>query len=176
MALEGGRELLLVVGNLLEEPVDAIVNAANGHLAHGGGVAAAIERAAGRRLTEEGDAYVRAHGPVKTGEACVTTAGDLPHMGVIHAVGPRQGEGGEEEKLVRAVSSALVLASQSGWGSMALPAISSGIFAVPIETCARAYVRGVREFFRDRPEASVRSVRLVVFPGPIVEAVWALMA
>ena len=85
----------MVRGNLLEEPVDAIVNAANGRLAHGGGVAGIISRAAGPALQEESDSIVRHRGPVPTGSAVVTTAGKLPFKGVIHAVGPRYGEGDE---------------------------------------------------------------------------------
>ena len=94
----------MVRGNLLEEPVDAIVNAANGHLAHGGGVAGIIARAAGPDLQKESDLLVQKHGAFPTGSAVVTTAGKLPFKGVIHAVGPRQGEGDEEEKLVRALT------------------------------------------------------------------------
>ena len=65
-------------GNLLDQPVDAIVNAANGHLAHGGGVAAAISSAAGPALDEESERIVRKRGPIPTGDAVITTAGDLP--------------------------------------------------------------------------------------------------
>ena len=89
----------MVRGNLLEEPVDAIVNAANGHLAHGGGVAGVISRAAGPELQLESDRLVAERGPYPTGSAVVTTAGKLPFKGVIHAVGPRLGEGDEETKL-----------------------------------------------------------------------------
>ena len=82
----GGRVFEVVTGDLLSERVDAIVNAANGHLAHGGGVAAAIARAAGFALVEEGDRIVSRLGPVDVGDAVVTTAGRLPFQGVIHAV------------------------------------------------------------------------------------------
>jgi len=93
----GGHAFEVVAGNLLEEKADAIVNAANAHLAHGGGVAAAIARAAGPALEEEGDRIVAGCGPVEVGEAVVTTAGRLPFKGVIHAVGPHQGLGGLHE-------------------------------------------------------------------------------
>ena len=91
----------MVRGNLLEEPVDAIVNAANGHLAHGGGVAGIISRAAGPALQRSPIAWFAEHGPFPTGAAVVTTAGKLPFKGVIHAVGPRQGEGDEEASCFR---------------------------------------------------------------------------
>jgi putative ATPase len=169
--LAGGREFLVVVGDLLAEPVDAIVNAANGQLAHGGGVAAAIARAAGPALEEEGDRVVAERGSVPVGEAVVTTAGRLPFQGVVHAVGPRLGEGDEEGKLVAALRSAFARASERGWSSLSFPAVSSGIFAVPLPVCARAYVRAAREFFAAQPDSPLRSVRLCLMRGPLVELV-----
>lgn len=167
----GGRRAVLVVGDLLEEPVDAIVNAANGLLVHGGGVAAAIAGAAGTALEAEGRAYVSRHGPIPVGQAVATTAGALPFLGVIHAVGPRQGEGNEERSLAQAVVSALTCAQERGWRSVSLPAISSGIFAVPLQTCARAYVAGIVRFFSEHADTGVREVRICLRPGPLVELV-----
>lgn len=175
IGLPGGLALHLVVGDLLAQSVDAIVNAANGYLAHGGGVAAVIARAAGPELEREGRAYVAAHGPVPTGEATVTTAGDLPFRGVIHAVGPRQGEGDEEAKLTQAVSNALLRAHERGWASVAMPAISSGIFSVPPALCARAYVAGVRRHVSENPGSSVRDVTICLLEGPLVALVSAAM-
>jgi O-acetyl-ADP-ribose deacetylase (regulator of RNase III) len=154
----------VVRGNLLDEPVDAIVNAANGHLAHGGGVAGIIARAAGPELQAESDRLVHERGPFKTGSAVVTTAGKLPFKGVIHAVGPRQGEGDEEEKLVRALTAAFACAKDKGWGSVSFPAVSSGIFAVPLEVCARAYARAARA-------SPLRNVRLCLRDQPVIDAV-----
>jgi O-acetyl-ADP-ribose deacetylase (regulator of RNase III) len=171
----GGRAFELVLGNLLEEPVDAIVNAANGRLAHGGGVAAAIARAAGPALTEEGDRIVAARGPIPVGEAVVTTAGKLPFEGVIHAVGPHQGLGQEEERLAAALRAAFLRAHERGWSSVSFPAVSSGIFAVPLDVCSRAYVTAVRGFWADHPESSVTSLRLCLFPGPLVDLVKAAL-
>jgi len=167
----GGRRFRVVVGDLLREPVDAIVNAANGHLAHGGGVAALIARAAGPAFVEEGRMLVDARGPVPTGEAVVTTAGELPYLGVIHAVGPHLGEGNEEEKLTCAIAATLARANERGWRSLSFPAVSSGIFAVPLETCARAYVAGVRRHFAACPDSSLREVRLCLLEGPLVHLV-----
>ena len=151
-------------GNLLDEPVDAIVNAANGHLAHGGGVAGIISRAAGAELQKESDLLVQRHGPFPTGSAVVTTAGKLPFKGVIHAVGPRQGEGDEEEKLVRALTAAFACAKEKGWTSVSFPAVSSGIFAVPLDVCARAYVKAARA-------SPLSKVRLCLRDQPVIEAV-----
>jgi O-acetyl-ADP-ribose deacetylase (regulator of RNase III) len=153
-----------VRGNLLDEPVDAIVNAANGHLAHGGGVAGIIARAAGPELQKESDLLVQKHGSFPTGSAVVTTAGKLPFKGVIHAVGPRQGEGDEETKLVRALTSAFACAKERGWSSVSFPAVSSGIFAVPLDVCARAYVRAARA-------SSLSNVRLCLRDQPVIDAV-----
>ena len=154
----------MVQGNLLEEPVDAIVNAANGHLAHGGGVAGVISRAAGPKLQEESNALVRKHGPYRTGSAVITAAGKLPFKGVIHAVGPRYGEGDEEQKLLLALSSAFSLAEERGWQSVAFPGVSSGLFAVPLDVCARAYLAAARR-------AALRKVRLCLRDQPVIDAV-----
>jgi putative ATPase len=164
----GARVFEVVVGDLLKEPVDAIVNAANGHLAHGGGVAAAIARAAGPALEEDGDRIVAERGPIPVGEAVVTTAGRLPFRGVIHAVGPHQGAGREEERLAQALEAAFLRAHERAWASVSFPAVSSGIFAVPLGVCARAYVRAVRGFFAAHPDTSLRTVRLCLFDGPLV--------
>jgi O-acetyl-ADP-ribose deacetylase (regulator of RNase III) len=152
-----------VRGDLLAEPVDAIVNAANGHLAHGGGVAGIISRAAGPALQRESDELAK-HSPFPTGSAVVTTAGKLPFKGVIHAVGPRQGEGDEEEKLVRALAAAFTRARERGWESVSFPAVSSGIFAVPLDVCARAYLRAARA-------SPLRKVRLCLRDQPVIDAV-----
>jgi O-acetyl-ADP-ribose deacetylase len=153
-----------VQGNLLDEPVDAIVNAANAHLAHGGGVAGIISRAAGPELQAESDRLVQARGPFPTGSAVVTGAGKLPFKGVIHAVGPRQGEGDEEAKLFRALASAFACAKERGWSSVSFPAVSSGIFAVPLEICARAYLKAMRA-------SPLSKVRLCLRDQPIIDAV-----
>jgi O-acetyl-ADP-ribose deacetylase (regulator of RNase III) len=153
-----------VRGNLLDEPADAIVNAANGHLAHGGGVAGIISRAAGPHLDQESALLVQRHGPFPTGTAVVTTAGRLPFKGVIHAVGPRQGEGDEEAKLVQALTAAFARARERGWEAVSFPAVSSGIFAVPLDVCARAYLKAARA-------SPLCNVRLCLRDQPVIDAV-----
>lgn len=166
-----GQVFEVAVADLLAEATDAIVNAANGHLAHGGGVAAAISDAAGPALDRESERIVQKRGPIPTGDAVITTAGELPFKGVIHVVGPRLGEGDEEGKLVRGLKAAFRLAQERGWRSVSFPAVSAGIFAVPVAVCAKAYVRAVREFFAENPRSAVTTLRLVLFQGPMLEAV-----
>jgi O-acetyl-ADP-ribose deacetylase len=153
-----------VRGDLLREPVEAIVNAANGHLAHGGGVAGIIARAAGPALQAESDRLVAARGPFPAGSAVVTGAGALPFKGVIHAVGPRYGEGDEENKLFNALTAAWARAQENGWESVSFPAVSSGIFAVPLGICARAYLGAART-------SPLRNVRLCLRDQPVIDAV-----
>jgi O-acetyl-ADP-ribose deacetylase (regulator of RNase III) len=153
-----------VRGDLLQEPVEAIVNAANGHLAHCGGVAGIISRAAGPALQAESDTLVAARGPLPTGSAVVTTAGALPFKGVIHAVGPRYGEGDEEQKLFDALTNSFRVARENGWNSVSFPAVSSGIFAVPLYICARAYLKAARA-------SPLRNVRLCLRDQPAIDAV-----
>jgi O-acetyl-ADP-ribose deacetylase (regulator of RNase III) len=169
----GGGTFAVVLGNLLEERVDGIVNAANSHLAHGGGVAGAISAAAGAALDDEGERIVRARGPIPAGSAVLTTAGRLPFRGVIHAVGPRLGEGDEAERLASALRAAFGIAHDEGWSSLSFPAVSSGIFAVPADVCARAYLRAVDRFFAEHPGTPLKTIRLVLFPGPMADAVQA---
>lgn len=132
----------VVRGDITEAPVDAVVNAANSHLAHGGGVAGAIVRKGGGVIQEESDRI----GYVPVGQSVVTTAGSLPARFVIHAVGPRWGEGDEEAKLRSAVRSTLELAEKKGFASIAMPAISAGIFGFPKDRCARIIVAEIAAF------------------------------
>lgn len=171
-----GQRFEVVSGDLLSQPVDAIFNAANGHLAHGGGVAGIISRAAGTELDRESAQIVRERGPLATGAAAVTTAGRLPFKGVIHVVGPRQGEGDEEALLGRAITSGFARAEEAGWRSVALPAVSAGIFAVPLEVCARAYRRAVWGWYEAQPRTPLALVRLCLRDAPVIEAVLAEMA
>lgn len=94
----------------------------------------------------------------------MTGAGKLPFRGVIHAVGPRQGEGQEETKLLNALQAAFRLAKERGWESVAFPAVSSGIFSVPAPVCARAYVAAARA-------APLRKVTLCLRDQPVIDAV-----
>ncbi len=167
----GGRRFQVVVNDLLAEPVDCIVNAANGGLSHGGGIAAIIAEAAGEALEADSARVVAKLGRIPTGQAALTTAGDLPYKAVIHAVGPRQGEGNEENLLVSALKSSFTLAAKHGYASLAFPAVSAGIFAVPASTCARAYRRAVKEYWQEHPDSPLHLIRLCLVAGPVLEEV-----
>lgn len=166
-----GEVFCVVEGDLLKEPVDCIVNAANSHLAHDGGVAAVIARAAGPELIQESLALVKRNGPISTGSASITSAGRLPFKGVIHAVGPRWGEGNEEEKLVSALITSFTLAAGRSWSSLSFPAVSSGIFAVPPDICFRAYFRAVEKFFHEVQDSPLKIIRLCLIPGTFPDVI-----
>ncbi|MFL6413996.1 MAG: macro domain-containing protein [Nitrososphaeraceae archaeon] len=147
--LHNNRILRLVKGDITERNVDAIVNAANSYLKHGGGVAAAIVRKGGTIIQKESDKIITARGLVPVGSAVITTAGKLPCKAVIHTVGPRMGEGNEDYKLRKAVRSSLILASEKGFKSISMPAISSGIFGFPKDRCAKILVEESKTFLQD---------------------------
>jgi O-acetyl-ADP-ribose deacetylase len=157
-----GAVVEAVLGDLTEERVDAVVNAANSHLAHGGGLAAAIVRRGGLVIQQESDRLA----PVAVGHAAATTAGALPARWVIHAVGPRWGEGAEEEKLRSAVRSSLDAAAELGAGSVAIPAISTGIFGYPKEDGTRTIVDEVLRWLQGQSRPSITHVRLTAFDQP----------
>ncbi|MGA9533659.1 MAG: macro domain-containing protein [Anaerolineales bacterium] len=161
--MANGLRLLLVHGDITEQRVDAIVNAANEALQHGGGVAAAIRRKGGPSIQAESDAWVAEHGRASHDRPALTTAGDLPSRLVIHAVGPRWGAGDEHAKLHRAVSTSLELAEREGLTSLAMPAISTGIFGFPKQEAAEVILRAIEEFDKANPDSSVQEIRLTLF-------------
>ena len=134
----------MIRGDITERIVDAIVNAANSNLYHGGGVAAAIVAKGGQIIQEESEKI----GYVRTGNAVMTSAGKLPCKAVIHVVGPRNGEGRENEKLTQAINSVLKLAQQKNFKSISIPAISAGIFGFPKYKCAKILVQESINFIK----------------------------
>jgi O-acetyl-ADP-ribose deacetylase (regulator of RNase III) len=142
----GKTVLELMVGDITAMPTDAIVNAANSRLAHGGGVAGAISQKAGPSVQQESDLWVAARGVVQTGFCAITGAGSLPARYVIHAVGPRMGEGEEGAKLKLATLSSLEMAEKHNLRSIAFPAISTGIFGCPMDLCAAGMLFTVLDY------------------------------
>lgn len=162
-SLSPTTRLEIAEGDLTQEPVDAIVNAANSQLAHGGGIAGAIVHAGGQSIQDESDAWVRQHGPVSHDRPAYTSAGKLPARYVIHAVGPRWGEGDEDRKLVQAITGCLKCAETLGLHSLALPAISTGIFGFPKERAARIFFETFVSYFSANPESPLQLVRLTLY-------------
>jgi len=155
-----GHTIEIVRGDITEERTDAIVNAANSSLQHGGGVALAIVRAAGKKVTEESREYVRQHGEVPTGGAMVTTGGELNAAYIIHAVGPVWGTGDEDEKLRQAILSSLAICDEYALTSCSFPAISSGIFGFPNDRCADIFLKTLYDYFNQNPDSPLKQVRL----------------
>jgi len=153
----------VVEGDITTQEVDVVVNAANATLLHGGGVAAAIARAGGVVIDEESRAWVKANGPVRPGAAAVTSAGDMPASDVVHVVGPVYAAGGDsEEKLQMAVRAALDTAQHLGASSVAMPAISAGIYGYPVEQATAIIGVTVGSWLTDNPGVFAE-VRLVAF-------------
>ena len=164
------QTLQLVQGDLTAEAVDAIVNAANSHLQHGGGVAGIIVRRGGYNIQTESDAWVREHGPVSHAEPAFTGAGHLPCRYIIHSVGPVWGEGNEDDKLGAAISGSLTLADRLGLHSIAFPAISTGIFGFPKERAADVIFTAIDHYFTLHPSSGLQIVRLTLFDQPTIAA------
>ena len=136
--------LELMEGDITDLEVDAIVNAANEELVLGAGVAGSILEKGGESIQRECTRI----GGTPVGTAVMTGAGDLLAKRVIHAVGPKMGEGDEDRKLSSAVRSALALADRHGLKSIALPAISTGVFGFPVDRCARILLTEVHRYLQ----------------------------
>jgi len=163
--LPNGLALQLVHGDLTIEAVDAIVNAANRDLAHGGGVAGRIAARGGPVIQRESNEWRRERGPVSHDAPAWTNAGDLPCRFVIHAVGPVWGEGDEDAKLAAAVAGSLRVADDLGAVSIALPAISTGIFGFPRERAAPVFFEAIAT----HAPQTLRQVRLVLYDDPTLQ-------
>jgi len=166
----GGQKLTLAQGDVSQEAVDAIVNAANQELLHGGGVAALIVRAGGRVIQEESAAWVMAKGPVSHDRPAYTSAGSLPAKYVIHAVGPVWGSGQEDQKLAAAVAGSLRTAESLGLRSIAFPAISTGIFGFPKKRAAKVIYTAIEDHCSSQPGSRLTDIRVVVYDESTTEA------
>ncbi len=155
----------LVVGDITKQDLDVIVNAANSTLLGGGGVDGAIHRAGGPAILEECREIRRTRYPkgLPTGEAVLTTGGQLPARCVIHTVGPIFGqEGGREAELLAACyRNSLGLAVEHSLSSIAFPAISTGIYAYPLSEAAAVSSLAIKEFLM--ADSFMKEVRLVFF-------------
>lgn len=159
----GAAVLRVVQDDITTLDVDAVVNAANERLTHGGGVAAALARAGGDEVQQASDAWVDQHGPVRPGTAAVTTAGRMPARMIVHVVGPRYREGQDNAELLeQAVRAALDAADDADATSIALPAISAGIFGYPPAEATAIIARTCGAWLSEA-DRTVRDVVLVGF-------------
>ncbi len=160
MEIQVGRSVLeLVEGDITRQDTEAIVNAANNSLLGGGGVDGAIHRAGGPQILEE----CRQIGGCPTGEARVTTGGNLQARYVIHTVGPvyKDGLHREPELLASCYRESLKLASAKGIKTVAFPSISTGAYGYPLAAAARIALQTVKAYLADHPE--IEQVRFVLF-------------
>ncbi|KAM7321971.1 hypothetical protein ACRRTK_018812 [Alexandromys fortis] len=169
-----GVTLIVQQGDLARFPADVVVNAANENLKHIGGLALALSNAAGPELQAECDKIVRNGGMVKTGNAVISKPGKLPCHHVIHAVGPRWNRNKAQEcvlLLKRAVERSLTLAEEVKCQSIALPAISSGIFDFPLDQCVATIVSAIKDNFQRKPDRrTLKKIYLVDISAKVAGA------
>jgi len=161
----GNATLSIVEGDITREETDAIVNAANSGLRGGGGVDGAIHRAGGPAIMEE----CRKIGHCPTGQAVITTGGNLKARYVIHTVGPVWSGGGRNEAglLQSAYLESLKLASKKGLKSVSFPAISTGAYGYPLNDAARIALKTAIDYLKEHPE--IETVRFVLFGKPMYD-------
>jgi O-acetyl-ADP-ribose deacetylase (regulator of RNase III) len=162
-------ELTVVEGDITQQRVDAVVNAANERMRGGGGVDGAIHRAGGPAILEDCIAKIPDGSRLPTGQAVATTAGNLPARWVIHVVGPVHGAG-TRDQLVSCYANALRVADEVGARSLAFPLVSAGVYGWPLEDAIRAAV----DTLRSTP-TQVEEARIVAFGSPTYEAVLAAL-
>jgi O-acetyl-ADP-ribose deacetylase (regulator of RNase III) len=166
MEIKVGQSVLaLVEGDITRQDTEAIVNAANSALRVGGGVDGAINRAGGPKIQEE----CRRLGGCPTGQAVITTGGNLKAKYVIHAVGPiyQDGRQGEPELLASCYRESLKLASANGIKSVAFPSLSTGVYGYPVADAAHIALKTAKEYLSQHPE--IQLVRFVLFGKPTYE-------
>ncbi|KAI8499429.1 hypothetical protein Bbelb_224800 [Branchiostoma belcheri] len=160
-----GIQIVVAQGDITQQRVDVIANAANEFLKHGGGVAAAISNAGGPSIQKESNDHVKTNGRVRVTQSAVTSGGKLPCKQIIHAVGPKWERGNEEEEtaerqLPQTCCNILTKASATLRAeSVAIPAISSGIFGMPKNKCAQSLLSGLQKFLqRASPSCTLRKI------------------
>lgn len=173
--LKSGVEVSVWKADLTKFPVDAVVNAANSQLQHCGGLALALSKAGGPKVQQESDYYIKKYGDVETGGAVIGDPGLLPCKMIIHAVGPqlsryRPNVSKAEPLLKKTIRSILGLVEKKHLETVAIPAISSGLFHYPLPKCAEAIVLTVKEFYENRSFSGrlPKEIRLVNHDEPTV--------
>jgi O-acetyl-ADP-ribose deacetylase (regulator of RNase III) len=159
----GETSLVAVRADLTSLGLDAIVNAANVELRHGGGIARAIALAGGQAIDEESAAWIDQYGPLEPGVAALTSAGHMPSSYVIHVAGPIHCEGQDNETLLAAaVFAALDMGTEIGVHSIGFPAVSAGIYGYPKDEATAVIAESAAEYL-DATDTTIRSVWLVGF-------------
>lgn len=166
--LPTGQTIQIVQGDITTEYVDAIVNAANENLQHGGGVAWAISKKGGGTIQAESDDWIRQRGPVPHSHPAWTSGGLLPSKFVVHAVGPIWGASDEDRKLADAVTGSLRVADELKCESIAFPAISTGIFGFPKDRAAGIIFSTIEKYF-EGASSNLKVVKLVLFDQATVD-------
>jgi O-acetyl-ADP-ribose deacetylase (regulator of RNase III) len=167
--LSKGQTLQIVQGDITTEEVGAIVNAANEHLQHGGGVAWAIVRRGGDVIQTESDKWIQQHGLVSHAHPAWTLGGALPAKYIIHAVRPVWGDGDEDKKLADAISGSLRVGDELKLESIAMPAISTGIFGFPKERAAAIIFAAIEKYFSEVQNSMLRKIRIVLFDDATIQ-------
>src|SRR5690242_5613623 len=167
--LSTGQSIQIVQGDITTEEVDAIVNAANEHLQHGGGVAWAISKKGGSAIQKESNDWIRKHGTVPHSTPAWTSGGLLPAKYVIHAVGPVWGDGNEDNNLESAVIGSLRVADELKCSSIAMPAISTGIFGFPKDRAAGLIFSAIEKYFIENSSSGLNIVKLILFDQPTLD-------
>jgi O-acetyl-ADP-ribose deacetylase (regulator of RNase III) len=174
--LPSTQTIQIVHGDITTEEVDAIVNAANERLQHGGGVAWAISNKGGIAIQRESELWIRQHGSVTHTRPAWTSGGNLPAKYVIHAVGPVWDNPHRAEEirktdnnLALAVTGSLAVADELSCSSIAMPAISTGIFGFPKNRAAAIIYFAIEKYFELNPSSGVQLVRLTLFDQPTVD-------
>ena len=162
--------VVAIQGDLTLATTDVIVNAANEYLRHGGGIAAALARVGGKEFLEDSDRWVAENGPLRSGQAAVTAGGGLGTRWVVHVVGPRYRTGQDNAALLReAVRAALGASAAIGAGTVAMPAISTGVFGYPLVAAAELIASECIRWMEENP-GQLTEIQLVGYDRRAADA------